>query len=1772
MKNYHTNSKNRLIGLQLFFFLLCLLIASRSEAQDVTPPSVVSMNPDDDATEIAVDNWVFEITFDEDIQLDLLATKGVVIRDAGDFTVTSMLPNSPGMTVLNGTLTMDFNHDGALNITPLHENAVYHIEISSNIIQDLSGNGYGGFIDDTTWNFATVDTQAPGIVQLSPSDGSTGILINESFGITFDEPTVKLTGTFDLYEGTNLIESNDINGADVTFNSSSSTSLLSTTFSNLQPETTYNLRISVGAVEDNAGNDFAGILDQTTWTFTTMDDESVSPVLSYVFPDEDEVDVIVDELEEDGLSFGFNEDVIPGSGNIEIRRVDDESLVQSISIDSEDIEFESTDVHVYGLTGIPYNSELYVLICSTCITDVLGNPYAGNLTGDWNFTTELGPLDIESLSPEDDAVDVAIDQTLSITFNQAFQIGINGASKQAVIRRSGGGPTFEVVPLDAGNISGNTLNVPHADFEYTQEYYVTLGPGVVTDLSNTNFTGITSDTEWSFTTEDEPDVTAPTVTSFTPTPASADVPIDIGQIQLTFDEPIQKVSQGNIIVRDFSNNIFVQYFPAVSDDDVIVSGNVLTMNLPTDLAYSTSYYVQFLSGTVADLAGNNYFGFNDASTWIFTTEEEPDLTGPSISSLGPEHLSTNVSVSEDLVITFDEDINLIPDQLIFIKFTSNDAVRETISTTSGQVSVNGNELTINPDNNLLAETGFYVQIPAGVVEDLVGNGFAGFNDASTWSFTTGTPLEIETVSPDFNSSNGHVLYLNATFNKDIVLEGLPTNRALEVYRYSDDQFLSFATVENVTVTGNQLEARLTVDVPSDVEVYVSIVDNRIKDLNDHFIEPLSKDFWKFTTSWDFVERMEFVPSNFSTKNPIDGEIKIVYAEDVKRGFNGNYTFRKYTGSEIVEAFDYASDRITIDGNEVIFEVNDLLEYNTRYFITMLGNPIRSLNDVPADGFNNNSTFVFTIEPDPALFAQPVTYTPAHMSTGAAIDTDISIEFSNPVTAGNGILTFYNRTTGSFIQTVSTSANMTTSGNTVTISLNSDLPYGTEVAVRVSEFAFLSENHGVMTITDNDTWYFTTEPEPDFIAPSIVSLTPADNATNVPNDTELVIEFDEEVLLENSTFLIKFYDNNVNQYNVNYASEDVVLDGNTITINLPGSLQGETHYWIQINANTITDAAGNGFPGILLENRDDWDFTTAGKLDQTITFEPLADRTFGDEPFTLSASASSGLPVTFDVVNGPISIDGNEVTILGAGSASIRADQEGNNDYNSAIVQIVSLTINKAEQVITIESVEDKVTTDASFNIVASVDSGLELEYTILSGPATISGSTIALDGVAGAVVVEAIQSGNGNYLAASATTSFIVTDPAKTNQTISFDDIADVTFGDASFSLLATSSSDLPITYSVVSGPVSVSGATISINGAGVATIAANQAGNDQFNPAPEVTQSFTIAKADQIITLESISDKLTTDNSFDVTASVNTGLSLTYEVTGPATISGTTLSLTGTSGNVTVTVNQTGSENYNSATVSTSFNVSDPSKSDQTITFEAIADKIFGASVFNLIATASSDLDVAFSIVSGPISINGNTVTIDGAGIAVVAANQAGDASFNPAQEVQRTFEIGKADQTITVESIDDKLTSDAPFDVIASVSTGLSLDYSVSGPASISGATINLNGSVGTVTVTVDQTGTSNYNSAAVTTSFEVTEEQALALKNTHDIRVYPNPVIDFLIIDSEESIELSVFDLNGREMPFKQIDEYKIDISELNPGMYILEVETSTGRTKSRIIKAN
>ena len=360
-----------------------------------------------------------------------------------------------------------------------------------------------------------------------------------------------------------------------------------------------------------------------------------------------------------------------------------------------------------------------------------------------------------------------------------------------------------------------------------------------------------------------------------------------------------------------------------------------------------------------------------------------------------------------------------------------------------------------------------------------------------------------------------------------------------------------------------------------------------------------------------------------------------------------------------------------------------------------------------------------------------------------------------------------------------------------------------------------------------------------------------------------------------------------------------------------------------------------------------------------------------------------------------------------------------------------------------------------------------------SGIATVS--AVSLTGInAGSYpgAVGASFAGDSGFSSSSGSGDLNV---SKTNQTITFAPLAGKNLGDPDFTVSATASSSLAVTFAA-SGNCSVTGSTVHITGAGSCTITASQAGDTNYNLATDVPQSFSIAKSSQTITFAALGGKNFGDPDFTVSATASSSLAVTFAASGNCSVTGSLVHITG-AGSCTITASQAGDTNYNLATdVPQSFSIA---KSSQTITFAALGGKNFGDPDFAVNATTPSSLVVTFTAI-GNCSVTGSTVHITGAGSCTVTASQAGDANYNSAIDVPQSFTIAKASQAITFAALVTRNFGDPDFTVSATASSSLAVSFIASGNCSVTGSTVHIS-NAGSCAITASQAGSSNFNPAA-------------------------------------------------------------------------------------------
>ena len=332
---------------------------------------------------------------------------------------------------------------------------------------------------------------------------------------------------------------------------------------------------------------------------------------------------------------------------------------------------------------------------------------------------------------------------------------------------------------------------------------------------------------------------------------------------------------------------------------------------------------------------------------------------------------------------------------------------------------------------------------------------------------------------------------------------------------------------------------------------------------------------------------------------------------------------------------------------------------------------------------------------------------------------------------------------------------------------------------------------------------------------------------------------------------------------------------------------------------------------------------------------------------------------------------------GTNILTVTAFDAAGNSGNDTLTVVYQTT--NQNQTITFPAIADHTFGDSPIPLVAAASSGLPVTFSIVSGPGVVSGSNVLVLTGAGAVTVEANQSGTISFNPATpVNVSFNV---ARANQSIAFAPIPSHSAGDLPFGLTATTSSGLPVYFNVISGPATSSSNIVTLLGGGTITMVAWQPGDSNYNAAATVQQSFTVSKIPQTVTFGALSQQKTGDAPFPLTATASSGLLVSLSlVSGPATLNGNIVTLTGW-GTVTIGASQPGDNTYAAAaTVTQSFFVS---PSDNTIANPQLLPNgsfqlsFYGMVGSNYILQASPDL-ISWSSLFGFICINSPTIVAD--------------------------------------------------------------------------------------------------------------------------------------------------------------------------------------------------
>lgn len=336
---------------------------------------------------------------------------------------------------------------------------------------------------------------------------------------------------------------------------------------------------------------------------------------------------------------------------------------------------------------------------------------------------------LSSSSPADNATSVSSTANIFLTFNENVDV----ESGNITIKKTSDDSTFETIDITTSKVTGTGTTVieinPANTFASSTEYYILIDSSAFDDVNGNSYTGISSTTALSFTSQDTGN---PYLTSSAPAHQATAIAVD-ANIVLNFSENVDAES-GSIVIKKHNDDSIVETITVTSGQVSGSGSNQITINPSSDFDELTKYYIEIADTAFDDSGGNSYAGIDNSSNKVrFTTE---DATNPTLTSSSPADGSTSVNTLASLILNFSEDIDAETGNITL--YDSDDSVVQTydVSDTSIVVKSSSSTYAIDISADIGTAQTYYIQIAASAFDDTAGNSYAGINDSTTLNFTT----------------------------------------------------------------------------------------------------------------------------------------------------------------------------------------------------------------------------------------------------------------------------------------------------------------------------------------------------------------------------------------------------------------------------------------------------------------------------------------------------------------------------------------------------------------------------------------------------------------------------------------------------------------------------------------------------------------------------------------------------------------------------------------------------------------------------------------------------------------------------------------------------------------------------------------------------------------------------------------------------------------------------------------------------------------------------
>jgi len=442
---------------------------------------------------------------------------------------------------------------------------------------------------------------------------------------------------------------------------------------------------------------------------------------------------------------------------------------------------------------------------------------------------------ITSTDPANNAVKVAADKTIKVTFNENIKKGSNFS----VELKNGSN-----VIATTNSVSGNVLTIDPKSNLAEAQYTLVIYTGAVTDLAGNPI---------AYTTSKFIVGTPPTVVSVDPTNNKV-INTANKALVITFSENIKAGSAFTSI--KVTNQDGAKVNPLYK----VINGKTLTLTRNGNYINGLTYTITLPTGSITDTAGN--------TITTYTSKFKIDFAKPTVTSVNPTNNKVINTANKALVITFSENIKA-GSAFTSIKVTNQDGAK----VNPVYKVINGKTLTLTRNGNYINGLTYTITLPTGSITDTAGN------TINTYT----SKFKIDTTKPTITSTNPANNKIINTTNKALIItfsENIKAGSAFTSIKVTNQDGAKVNPIYKV-IKGKTLTLTRNGNYINRQTYTITLPTNSITDTAGNTLKTTFTSKFKIDTTKPTITRVN--PANNKIINVTNKAIVITFSENIKAG-------------------------------------------------------------------------------------------------------------------------------------------------------------------------------------------------------------------------------------------------------------------------------------------------------------------------------------------------------------------------------------------------------------------------------------------------------------------------------------------------------------------------------------------------------------------------------------------------------------------------------------------------------------------------------------------------------------------------------------------------------------------------------------------------------------------------------------------------------------------------------------------------------------------------